>query len=69
MKRTLIASVGLIAALTDCATVTTEVAPRVAQAVKVYCSEPLAERQLIRSQVNGLVAPATVRVTCPGDTD
>ncbi len=53
--------------LTGCAAFNKEVAPRVAKAVQVYCLETPETRALIRSQVNAMVAPATVRVTCAGD--
>lgn len=59
----------MVLILSACTTFTTQVAPQVAKAVKRYCQEPLAERQLIRSQVNGMIAPNTVRVTCEGDPD
>jgi hypothetical protein len=67
MKRTLIASAALVLCLTGCAAFNKEVAPRVAKAVNVYCLEPQASRQLIRSQVNAMVAPNTIRVDCAGD--
>lgn len=67
MKRTLIASVAIAVSLAGCATVSTEVAPRVAKAVQIYCVEAPESRALIRSQVNSMIAPATIRVTCPGD--
>lgn len=54
-------------ALLGCASITGAVAPQVATAVTKYCAEPLAERLVIRSQVNGMIAPATIRVTCAGD--
>lgn len=53
--------------LSGCAAFTKEVAPRIADGVKRYCAEPLAERQLIRSQVNGLLDGNTIKVTCVGD--
>ena len=67
MKRTLIASAVLIATLPGCAAFNKEVAPRVAQAVNTYCLEPQESRALIRAQVNGLISPNTIRVTCQGD--
>lgn len=60
--------VGVASYLAACATLNAEVAPRVAQAVKAYCTEPQDERALIRAQVNQAIAPATIRVTCPGDS-
>jgi hypothetical protein len=42
MKHILLASVALCAALSGCAVLNQEVAPRVAKAVAVYCLEPQA---------------------------
>jgi len=56
-----------LSGITGCASVTSAVAPQVASAVQKYCATPLAERQVIRAQVNTLISPATIRVTCPGD--
>jgi hypothetical protein len=67
VKRTLIASAAIVLCLTGCAAFNKEVAPRVAQAVNAYCLEPQESRALIRQQVNGLIAPNTIRVTCQGD--
>lgn len=53
--------------LTGCETVRTNVGPQVAKAVTRYCQEPLSERQTIRAEVNGLIAPNQIRVTCAGD--
>jgi hypothetical protein len=61
--------VSLLALLTGCAAFNKEVAPRVAKAVNHYCLEPLATRQLIRGQVNAMVAPNAVKVTCAGDPE
>jgi hypothetical protein len=68
MKRTLMACTALILCLTGCASLNKNVAPRVAQAVTVYCLEPQATRQLIRAQVAEMVKPNTIAVTCEGDT-
>lgn len=57
----------MIMSLTGCSLITPKVAPQVAKAVTRYCQEPLAERQLIRAQVNGMITPNTVKVTCVGD--
>lgn len=53
--------------LTGCAAFNKEVAPRVAQAVNTYCIEPQESRALIRQQVNALITPNQIRVTCSGD--
>jgi hypothetical protein len=57
----------LLVSLTGCAAFNKEVAPRVAQAVNTYCLEPQESRSLIRQQVNTLIAPNQIRVTCQGD--
>lgn len=59
----------LVLSLVGCAAYTKDVAPRIAQGVKVYCTEPLAERQLIRQEVNSQITPAAIKVTCPGDPE
>jgi hypothetical protein len=58
-----------LSVLTGCAALNKEVAPRVAKAVNHYCLEPLPTRQLIRGQVNAMVAPNAVKVTCAGDPE
>jgi hypothetical protein len=55
--------------VTGCAALTKDVAPKVAKAVNHYCLEPLASRQFIRAQVNAMVAPNAVKVTCSGDPE
>ena len=68
MKRTLSASACLALCLTGCASFNKEVAPRVAQAVTVYCLEPATTRALVRAQVAELVKPNAITVTCAADT-
>lgn len=60
---------GAIAALAlqGCSLIAPRVGPQVAKAVNRYCAEPLSERLVIREQVNSLITPNTVRVTCEGD--
>lgn len=67
MKRIQLASAALILCLTGCAAFNKEVAPRVAQAVNTYCLEPQESRAVIRAQVNSLITPNTIAVTCKGD--
>lgn len=57
----------VMALLSGCDIFTQKAAPTIAKGVQRYCREPLAERQLIRGQVNGMIAPNTVRVDCAGD--
>jgi hypothetical protein len=49
--------------VTGCA----QVAPRVAKAVNRYCEEPLSTRLLLRSSVNQMTQPNSVKVHCDGD--
>lgn len=57
----------LTVALTGCSVLSPKVGPYVAKAVARYCAEPEASRKLLRAEVNGLVAPNAVHVTCQGD--
>lgn len=50
-----------------CSEITSRVAPDAAKAINRYCEEPLAERQTLRSTVNGMIAPNSVKITCAGD--
>jgi hypothetical protein len=62
-----IALLAAVLCASGCTALTTKAGPQVAKAVNRYCGEPLAERQLLREQVNGMIAPNTVKVTCAGD--
>jgi len=53
--------------LTGCAAFNQDVAPRIADGVKHYCIEPQATRAAIRTEVNAMIAPNTIRVDCAGD--
>lgn len=52
-----------------CSLITPKVGPQVAKAVNRYCQEPLAERLVLRAQVNGMITPNQVKVTCAGDPE
>lgn len=67
MKLTLALSAALVLCLTGCASMNKNVAPRVAQAVSVYCLEAPETRALIRAQVAQMAAPNAITVTCAGD--
>lgn len=67
MKAILAIASFAVLCLTGCAAFNKEVAPRVAQAVNTYCIEPQESRALIRQQVNALIAPNQIKVTCQGD--
>jgi hypothetical protein len=61
--------VPLLLLLTGCASsfFRTEIAPKVASGINRYCQEPLALRQPIRDEVNRLITPHAIKVTCDGD--
>jgi hypothetical protein len=69
MTHSLAAAATLCAVLSGCASLNSQVAPRVAKAVKAYCLEPQESRTLIRAQVNQITAPNSVKVTCEGDVE
>jgi hypothetical protein len=68
MKLALALSAAILLCLTGCAVLNAEVAPRVAKTVNVYCLEPQASRLLIRQQVNALIEPNSIAITCGDDT-
>lgn len=55
--------------LTGCAELTTAAAPKLAKAVNKYCAEPYQSRLLLRNQVNGMIKPNAVKVSCEGDPE
>lgn len=57
----------LVFTLSGCSLIQANVGPKVAKAVNRYCQEPLDERVIIRGQVNNLIAPNTIKVTCLND--
>lgn len=59
----------LAVTLSGCSVFTAKVGPQVAKAVNRYCQEPLSERLLLRGQVNGLITPNAVKVTCANDPE
>lgn len=64
-------SLACLLSTVGCTTFTTSIGPQVAKGVTRYCQEPQSERLVIREQVNGLIAPNTIKVTCAidGNTD
>jgi uncharacterized protein YceK len=62
-------AIAVLVTLSGCTAFSTKVAPQVAKGVNRYCLEPLSERQLIRSQVNGMITPNSIKVTCAGDPE
>lgn len=69
MKSVIAIAAFAVLSLSGCTVFNAKVAPQVAKGVNRYCLEPLSERQLIRSQVNGMITPNTIKVTCAGDPE
>ena len=72
MRKTILllaAALPLAVLTTGCSILQEEVAPKIADAVRVYCKEPAAARDVIRATVNAELEPDghSVRVTCAGD--
>lgn len=65
--RRLVAPLLALCALCGCATITEKIGPKAAQAIMAYCLEPAETRSLVRSQVNALISPNEVKITCVGD--
>lgn len=57
----------IMVAMTGCSVITQKAGPQVAKAVNRYCEEPYEVRKVLRTEVNGMIAPNTVKVTCNGD--
>jgi hypothetical protein len=53
--------------LSGCSIIAPKVGPQVAKAVNRYCVEPYATRSVLRAQVNEMVFPHEIKVTCEGD--
>lgn len=56
-------------AMSGCSLLAPKTSAKVAQAVNIYCTEPLATRLVLRAEVNSMVAPNAVKVTCVGDPE
>lgn len=62
--------VGMVAlTLCGCSLLAPKVGPEVAKAVNRYCAEPYQVRLLMRTEVNTLISPNTIKVTCEGDPE
>lgn len=66
MIKTIIAT-SVFVVLSGCSLIAPKVGPQVAKAVNRYCEEPYDERGVLRQEVNSLIAPNTIKVTCEGD--
>jgi hypothetical protein len=54
--------------MSGCGLLPTSMKDRIAEGVKQYCSRLTpGERQVMRSEVNAIVAPNSIKVTCEGD--
>jgi hypothetical protein len=58
-----------VCALAGCSVIAPKAGPYLAKGVNRYCEEPEAARVLLRTEVNSLIAPNSVRVTCSGDAE
>ncbi len=58
-----------LAVLSGCSLISPKVGPQVAKAVNRYCGESYQIRLLMRTEVNGMIKPNTVKVTCEGDPE
>lgn len=67
MRKTVLIGALLCLALPACSLIAPRVGPTIAKGVTRYCAEPQAERLVLRSQVNGMITPNTIVVTCQGD--
>jgi uncharacterized protein YceK len=59
----------VLASLAGCSLITPKVGPQVAKAVNRYCAEAYQTRLLMRTEVNAMIKPNTVKVTCEGDPE
>lgn len=57
----------VVIVLTACATIQDKVGPLAKDITSYYCAQPESARVLIRQQVAFAIAPATLKLTCPGD--
>lgn len=69
IKEGFVLMVLICAGLSACSLLQRNVAPRVAKAVQSYCAQPRESRLLVRQQVNELIIPNRVQVTCAGDPE
>lgn len=51
-----------------CESLTQQVGSKAAKAIKRYCEEPASVRMTLREQVNDMIAPNSVIITCQEDT-
>jgi len=59
----------LVVAITGCSFIAPKVGPQVAKAVNRYCVESYQTRLLMRSEVNAMIKPNSIKVTCEGDPE
>lgn len=56
-----------VCVVAGCASLEQRIAPDAAKAISAYCQRPAIERQALRDEVNRLIQPNSVRITCVGD--
>lgn len=58
-----------LAVLSGCSIIAPKVGPSVAKAVNRYCVESYQTRLLMRTEVNALIKPNSIKVSCEGDPE
>jgi len=53
--------------LSGCSFLQTSVGPTAKKMTDYYCDQPLEARLLVRQEIATAIAPATLKLTCPGD--
>lgn len=56
-----------VALISGCASLTPHTAATAAKVVNHYCLEPETSRAVVRAQVDTLIDPHKLRITCAGD--
>ncbi len=59
----------LVVVLSGCSLIAPKVGPQVAKAVNRYCVESYQTRLLMRTEVNAMIKPNSIKVTCEGDPE
>ena len=64
MKEFLVLSAIGLVALSACAALQSRLGPRAAEVVNSYCQKPESARLALRQEVNFLIAPHSVEISC-----
>lgn len=68
MKQLLFFSAGVsFLLLVSCGLLQTKIGPKAADAINKYCLQPQDARLALRAQVNSLITPNSIAITCSGD--